>query len=102
METPEKQKSFAEIISGDKPVLVDFFAAWCGPCKIMKPVLQELKSRIGDRAIILKVDVDKSPSVAQSYQVQSVPTLILFKNNKIIWRQAGVVTAGRLQEIILP
>ena len=92
--------SFAEIISSEKPVLVDFYAEWCGPCKMMAPILKEVKNAMGDEVTIIKVDVDKNPQAADAYQVQGVPTLIIFQKGKIKWRQAGVVQARQLQQLL--
>lgn len=98
--TANKTETFGDIICSDKPVLVDFSAEWCGPCKMMKPVLEELHSKMGDAVRILKVDIDKSPQVSTVYNVTSVPTLILFQKGNILWRQSGVVPAVSLQKII--
>jgi thioredoxin 1 len=87
------------MIQSNKTVLVDFSAEWCGPCKMMAPILKELKKDIGDTATIIKVDVDKNPQAASAYQVQGVPTLILFKNGQPIWRQSGVIQKSGLLEI---
>ena len=92
--------TFKEIINSAKPVLVDFSAEWCGPCKMLKPVLEQLKSKMGDQLTILKVDVDKNPKAAEAYNIQGVPTLILFKEGAIQWRQAGVLSLHQLESII--
>lgn len=100
METANKKETFGELIQGDTPVLVDFFAEWCGPCKMMKPILHELHGKMGESVRIIKIDIDKSPAAAGVYQVQSVPTLMLFRRGKVIWRQSGVVPASQLEKII--
>ena len=92
--------TFNELIQSNKPVLVDFFAEWCGPCKVMAPILKEVKQEIGDAVSILKVDVDKNPQAAAAYQVQGVPTFILFKKGKVLWRQSGVVPKNGLVGVI--
>lgn len=96
----EKKESFSEIIQGSTPVLVDFFAEWCGPCKTMSPILKDFATQMGDKVRVLKIDVDKSPSTATTYRIQGVPTLILFKDGKIVWRQSGVVQKQQLAQIV--
>ena len=97
-----KSESFGEIIKGETPTLVDFFTEWCGPCKMMKPILENLHQRMGNKVRILKVDIDKSPAIASALQIQSVPTLLLFKSGKPLWRQSGVLQAAELEKIITP
>lgn len=100
MEAQNKKETFGEIIAGDKLVLIDFTAEWCGPCKMMKPILDELRERMGDKIRILKIDIDRSPAVSEAFGIQSVPTLMLIQNRNILWRQSGVMHANQLERII--
>jgi len=99
MATTEKQ-SFGEIIKGNKPVLVDFSAEWCGPCKMMPPILKDLKDKMGESVTILKMDIDRNPAVASAYGIQSVPTLIVFRDGEVKWRQSGVTRADQLKQVL--
>ena len=92
--------SFGDLIQSEKPVLVDFFAEWCGPCKMMAPILQQVKAKMGEDIRIVKIDVDKNTAVAQTFGIQGVPTLIIFQQGKVKWRQSGVVQAGALEEVL--
>ncbi len=94
-------KTFQEIIKSDTPTLVDFFAEWCGPCKMMKPILEQVKHEVGDKAKIITIDVDKNQSAAQVFKVRGVPTLIIFKKGEVIWRQSGVVEASKIKSLLL-
>jgi thioredoxin 1 len=92
--------NFNELINSEKPVLIDFSAEWCGPCKMMGPILKDVSKQVGERARVLKVDVDRNPKVAAKYQIQGVPTLMVFKKGKMLWRQSGVVPAHQLVSIL--
>ncbi|MCX6147168.1 MAG: thioredoxin [Candidatus Kapabacteria bacterium] len=95
-----KNKTFSELVKSDELLLVDFSAEWCGPCKMMPPILKELKNIVGAKVNIIKIDVDQNPKSAAQFQIRSVPTLMLFKSGNILWRQSGVVQANELESII--
>jgi len=97
----EKMNNFNQIIKSEKPVLVDFFATWCGPCQMLGPILKQVKDSLGDRVSIIKIDVDKNQLIASQYQVRGVPTMILFQNGKQLWRQSGVVSKEDLIKTIV-
>lgn len=96
----QQHMTFNEMLQSNKPVLVDFTATWCGPCKMMAPILVDVKKEIGDAVSIIKVDVDNNPQAAQEYNIQGVPTLILFKQGKQVWRQSGVVPKKELVQLL--
>ena len=100
METTEKRETFSEIIQSGKTVLVDFFAEWCGPCKMMQPILKELNEMVGEDVRIIKIDVDKNPMASSTFQIRGVPTLMIFKDGQIKWRQSGVLSAQQLKQVI--
>jgi thioredoxin 1 len=93
-------ESFNEQIQSSKLVLVDFYAEWCGPCKMMKPILLDVAERIGDKATIISVDIDKEKELATKHRIQSVPTLIIYKNGKQLWRQSGIISANALTKLL--
>lgn len=93
--------TFADKINSPRPTLVDFHAIWCGPCKMMEPILKSVHKKMGDKVSFLKVDIDKNPQAANAFQIRGVPTLILFKNGEIKWRQSGVVSAQVLEQVLL-
>lgn len=96
----QPKASFKDLINGDKPVLVDFYADWCGPCKQQAPILKQLTERVGDKVRVVKVNVDHSQAAANQYQIRSIPTMILFKNGKIVWRQSGVQPLHTLEGLV--
>ncbi len=100
LQNKKVMSSFSEVINQNKPVLVDFFAEWCGPCKMMSPILKEVKDVFGDKVSIIKIDVDKNQPLAAKYQVRGVPTLVLYKKGEQVWRQSGVVQKNELVSII--
>jgi thioredoxin 1 len=93
--------SFDQIIQSEKPVLIDFFATWCGPCQMLGPVLKEVKDQLGDRISIIKIDVDKNQELAAMQQVRGVPTMMLFQNGKQLWRQSGLLSKDEIIKNIL-
>ncbi len=93
-------EKFGTIINGDQPVLVDFSAEWCGPCKMQAPILKEVAAQVKGKARILKIDVDKNPAIAQKYQIQGVPTLMVFKKGEVKFRQSGVMQAAQLVSLL--
>lgn len=100
METKSQNLSFTAIINSGKPVLVDFYAVWCGPCKMMAPALEEVKNKYGDKIYVIKIDVDKNQKAASDFQIQGVPTLILFQKGKVLWRQSGALSSSQIENVL--
>jgi len=94
--------SFEQLVGGSTPVLVDFFATWCGPCQMMGPVLEQLKQNLGDQITIVKIDVDKNPALASQFQVKGVPTFMIFQDGKAVWRQSGMLSLADFKNILTP
>ncbi|MDB5231497.1 MAG: trxA [Chitinophagaceae bacterium] len=97
MSQDETKETFNDVINGETPVLIDFHADWCGPCQMMKPVLKQLRDKAGEKLRILKLDVDKNPAVASAFDVQGIPTFLLFKKGEIVWRQSGAMSLQQLE-----
>jgi len=98
--TSNKKPGFGDLLNGDTPLLVDFFATWCGPCKMLEPAVKQVAQKMAGKIKVIKIDIDKNPNVANLYQVQGVPTLILFQNGKILWRTSGVMPAYQIEKLI--
>lgn len=92
--------TFADLLQTEKPVLIDFYADWCAPCRAMKPILEDLKTRIGEDVMIYKIDVDRNPGIAEMYQIRSIPTLMIFKNTEAVWRKSGIASVTELQKVL--
>lgn len=93
-------ETFGDVIKNPKPVLVDFHATWCGPCKMMAPELQKFAQKNNGKLRVIKIDIDKNPAVAQQFRIQGVPTLILFKEGKVLWRQSGAMSSGQISDAV--
>ena len=92
--------SFSDLINGEQPVLVDFYADWCGPCKMMTPIVQEVASEMGDKLRVIKIDVDKNPQLSEMYQIRGIPTFILFQKGKIVWKQSGAMEGSQFKKAV--